>query len=132
MDTPASQVSHIASLVGDAFGQMAKVLQTEVALAKAELARDVAQVGTNIALLAAGVLFLIPALVLLLFAFAAALIANGLSATIAYLCAGALGLVIAVILMAIGMARMKATSLVPQRTVQQLRKDREALNEVTR
>jgi uncharacterized membrane protein YqjE len=131
MEQP-SHVSNLATLVGEAFSQMAKVLQTEVALAKAELAAEVGKASTNIGLLVGGALFLMPALVLLLFALAAALIANNFSPATAYLSAGVLGLVIAFALIAIGVARMKAMTFLPERTVRQLNKDRQALNEVTR
>jgi uncharacterized membrane protein YqjE len=131
MEQP-SHVSNLATLVSEAFSQMAKVLETELVLAKAEIAAEIGKASTTIGLLIGGALFLMPALVLLLFALAAALIANNVSPPAAYLAAGVLGLVIAFALIAIGVARMQAMNFVPKRTVRQLGKDRQALNEVTR
>src|SRR3954470_16560104 len=79
----------IPDLVSDAFGQLAKLIGNEFDLARAELADKASQVGKAVALIGAGAVILIPALVLLLFAVAAALIRSGLSDPVAYLIAGA-------------------------------------------
>lgn len=131
METP-SHTSNIASLVGEAFGQIGKLLQNELALAKAELANEVSKIGTNIGLLIAGALVLIPALVMVLFSIGAALIDAGFSAPVAYLIAAALGGIVAIALIAIGVARLKAMTFVPERTARQLSKDRQTISEVTR
>lgn len=131
MELP-SQVSNITTLVGDAFGQLGKLLQVEIALAKAEFASEARQFGVNLVLMLCGAMFLMPALVLLLFGVAAALVSHGLSEPGAYFAAGGLGLVIAVALIAIGIARVKAMSLYPERTAGQLRRDRRTLTEVAR
>src|SRR3954451_15979020 len=75
----------IPDLVSDAFAQLAKLVGNEFDLARAELADKAAQVGRAGALIGAGAVIMIPALVLLLFAIAAALIRAGLSDPVAYL-----------------------------------------------
>ena len=78
----------IPDLVSDAFAQLAKLVGNEFDLARAELAEKAAQVGRAAALIGAGAIILIPALVLLLFAVAAALIHAGLSQPVSYLITG--------------------------------------------
>jgi len=75
----------IPDLLGDAVHQLAKLIGNEFALARAELADKATQAGKAAAMIGAGAVLMIPALVLLLFAIAAALIRAGLSDPVAYL-----------------------------------------------
>ena len=79
----------IPELFGDAMAQLAKLVGNEFALARAELADKAAQAGRAAALIGAGAIIMMPALVLLLFAVATALIRSGFSDPVAYLCTGA-------------------------------------------
>jgi len=129
MDTP-SHLKATATLFGDALSEAAKLFQNELALAKAEIADHVSTISTNIGLLVAGALLLIPALVLLLLALAAVLTTSGgLSPALADLVAGLVGLVLAGALIAGAIARIKTMTLMPERTFQQLRKDRQTITQ---
>src|ERR1700710_2238862 len=79
----------IPELFSDAVGQLAKLVGNEFELARAELSDKASQVGRAAAMIGAGAVILIPALVLLLFAVAAALIRAGLSGPGAYFPTGA-------------------------------------------
>src|SRR3954465_13750360 len=107
-DTVMSSASNrsIPDLGSDAFGQLAKLIGNEFDLARAELADKASQVGRAVALIGAGAVILIPALVLLLFAVAAALIRSGLSDPVAYLIAGAGAALVSGGLIATGLKRM--------------------------
>ena len=70
-------------------GQLAKLVGNEFELARAELSDKAAQAGRAAAMIGAGAVILIPALVLLLFALSAALIRGGFSEPVAYLLTGA-------------------------------------------
>jgi hypothetical protein len=83
-------------------------------------------------MIGAGVVVMIPALVLLLFAAAAALIKNGFSDPVAYLCAGGGAALVAGILIAIGLNRLSADAMVPAITLQQVEKDKIAAKEMVR
>src|SRR5436305_2905889 len=83
MTSPNSR--SIPDLVSDAFAQLAKLVGNEFDLARAELSDKAAQVGRAAALIGAGAIILIPALVLLLLAVAAALTHGGLSQPVSYL-----------------------------------------------
>src|ERR1700710_1184723 len=87
MSSPSNR--SIPDLMSDAFGQLAKLVGSEFDLARAELADKASQVGRAAALIGAGAVILMPALVLLLFAVAAALIRSGFSDPVSYLITGA-------------------------------------------
>src|SRR3954462_1081887 len=75
----------IPELFSDAVGQLAKLVGNEFELARAELSEKANQAGRAAAMIGAGAVMGIPALVLLLFAIAAGLMKAGLSEPIAYL-----------------------------------------------
>jgi hypothetical protein len=122
----------ISRLLGDAFEQLSHLVQTEIRLARAELADKAAQAGMGVGLLAGGLLFMVPALVLLLIAFALFLTGLGLSPVTAHLLAGLAGAVIAGILIMLGLARLKPSSLTPDTTIRQVQKDIAAAKEIAR
>jgi hypothetical protein len=122
----------IPELFGDAMAQLAKLVGNEFALARAEISEKAGQVGRAAAMIGAGAVVMIPALVLLLFAAAAALIKNGFSDSVAYLCAGGGAALVAGILIAIGLNRLSADAMVPAITLQQFEKDKIAAKEMVR
>jgi hypothetical protein len=122
----------IPDLVSDAFAQLAKLVGNEFDLARAELADKASQVGRATALIGAGAIILIPALVLLLFAVAAALIRAGLSDPIAYLITGAGAALVSAGLIAIGLKRLSGDALKPSVTLDQVQRDKVAVKEMVR
>src|SRR6202166_562043 len=78
----------IPELFSDAVAQLAKLIGNEFDLARAELSEKASRAGRAAAMIGAGAVILIPALVLLLFAVSAALIRGGFSEPIAYLLTG--------------------------------------------
>jgi hypothetical protein len=122
----------IPELFGDAMAQLAKLVGNEFALARAEISEKAGQFGLAAAMIGAGAIVMIPALILLLFAAAAALIKNGFSDPVAYLCAGGGAAIVAGILIAIGLNRLSASAMFPAITLQQVEKDRIAAKEMVR
>jgi uncharacterized membrane protein len=122
----------IPELFGDAVGQLAKLIGNEFALARAELSEKAAQAGRAVALIAAGAIILMPALVLLLFAAATALIRSGFSDPIAYLLTGGGAAMVAVGLIAIGLARVSGDAMKPSIMLEQVEKDKSAAKEMAR
>jgi hypothetical protein len=122
----------LSQLLGDALQQTAKLFQTEIDLAKAELAEKAGQVATSGSFFAASGLFAMPALTLALLALAAALIEAGWLQPLAYLFAAVLGAIVAAILFMIGMNRLNARRLIPQETLTQLGKDKQLAKRITR
>jgi hypothetical protein len=122
----------IPELFSDAFSQLAKLIGNEFDLAKAELSQKAGQVGRGVAMIGAGAIIMIPALVVLLFAAAAALMYAGLSDPIAYLITGGAAAVVAASLIAIGMGRMSGDALKPSMTIDQIHQDQAAAKEMVR
>src|ERR1700738_2630240 len=117
----------ISRLLGDAFDQLSDLVQTEIRLARAELADKAAQAGVGVGLLFGGLLVMVPALVLFLIALALFLTELGMSPAAAHLLAGFAGAVISGVLIGAGLARLKASSLTPDTTIHQVQKDIAAL-----
>jgi pilus assembly protein TadC len=122
----------ISRLLGDAFEQLSQLVQTEIRLARAELADKAAQAGIGVGLLFGGLSFMIPALVLFLIALALFLTGFGLSPVTAHLLAGLAGAVISGLLIMMGLARLKPSSLTPDTTIRQVQKDIAAAKEIAR
>lgn len=122
----------IPELFGDAMAQLAKLVGNEFALARAEMAEKAGQAGRAAAMIGAGAVVMIPALVLLLLAAASALIRGGFSDPVAYLCAGGGAVVLAGILIAVGLNRLSSDAMKPSITLQQVEKDKMAAQELVR
>ena len=125
----ANDSRSVSELFGDALNQFSKLLRNELQLARAEISMKVGQTTSAIALLAGAGLFLIPTLVLLLISLSVWLVETGIRPSVAYLLAALAGMVVVAILGGIGLNRLKATSLVPTRTLDQLQQDAAAARE---
>jgi hypothetical protein len=130
MASPTSR--SIPDLLSDAVAQLGKLIGNEFELARAELAAKASQAGRATAMIGAGAIILIPALVVLLFALAAALIESGMSDSIAYLIAGGGAAIISAILIWIGIGRLSGDALKPKMTIEQVQRDTRAAKEMVR
>jgi uncharacterized protein YacL len=119
----------VSELFADALSQLSRLIRNEIELARAEMSMKAGQAMTAIALLGAAAIFLIPTLTVLLIALAAWVVEMGMRPSAAHLIAGIIGLLIVVILAGIGLSRLKTTSLVPKRTLDQLQQDAAAAKE---
>src|SRR3978361_888840 len=122
----------IPDLVSDAFGQLAKLVGNEFDLARAELADKASQVGRAAALIGAGAVILMPALVLLLFAVAAALIRSGFSDPVSYLMTGVGAAIVSGALVVTVLNRLSGDALKPSVTLDQVQRDKVAVKEMVR
>jgi Putative Actinobacterial Holin-X, holin superfamily III len=122
----------IPELLSDAVGQLAKLVGNEFELARAEISEKANQAGRAAAMIGAGAVIMIPALVLLLFAIAAALIRGGLSEPLAYLLTGIGAAVISAALIAVGLNRLSGDALKPSVTLDQVQRDKIAAKEMVR
>jgi hypothetical protein len=122
----------IPDLFSDAVGQLAKLIGNEFELARAELSEKARMAGNAAALIGAGAVIMIPALVLLLFAVAAALISAGLSDPVAYLLTGVGAAVLSAILIWVGLSRLSGDALKPTVTLEQVKRDQMAAKEMVR
>ena len=124
---PAGQTERtLGQLVADASRDLSTIVRSEVALAKAELKKDVVAGATGAAMfLVAGVLALL-ALVLLLIAAAYGLVAAGLAPWLAFLIVAGALLLICAVLVLVGRSRLSKVGP-PKRTVRTSKQTVEAL-----
>lgn len=130
MSSPSNR--SIPELFSDAVGQLAKLIGNEFELARAELSEKAGQAGRAAALIGAGAVILIPALVLLLMAVSAALIRAGFSDPISYLLTGAGATLVSIVLIATGLNRLSGDALKPTVTLDQVQRDKVAAKEMVR
>ena len=122
----------IPTLLSDIFGQLAKLISNEFDLAKAELSDKASQVARAAAMIGAGALLMIPALVMLLFAVAAGLMHSGVSDPVAYLLTGIAAAAIAGSLVAVGLKKLSGDAMKPKIMIEQLQRDKAAAQEMVR
>jgi hypothetical protein len=122
----------IPELFSDAVAQLAKLVGNEFELARLELSEKASQVGRAAAMIGAGAVILMPALVLLLFALSAALIRGGFSEPVAYLLTGGGAALISGALIGIGLSRLSGDALKPSVTLDQVQRDKVAAKEMVR
>ena len=122
----------IPELFSDAVGQLAKLIGNEFALARAEISEKAGQAGRAAAMMGAGAVIMIPALVTLLTAAASALMHAGLSDPVAYLITGASAAIISVLLIMVGINRLSGDALKPTATMDEIERDKAAAREMVR
>jgi Putative Actinobacterial Holin-X, holin superfamily III len=113
----------IWEIVVDLLSQSASLARCEGQLARAEMSEKIGRIATGLGLVVGGAVLLIPALVIILQALVALLVSAGLKVWQASFAMGGAALVVGLILFALGAARLRASRLVPARTLQQLRRD---------
>jgi Putative Actinobacterial Holin-X, holin superfamily III len=120
----------IPELLSEVLGQLAKLIGNEFDLAKAELSSKATQVGRGVVMIGVGAVFMIPALIMLLMAAAAALMHAGYSDPVAYLLTGGAAILIAAVLVGVGISRLSGDALKPSMTLEQLQHDKVAAKEM--
>lgn len=120
----------IPELLSDVLAQLAKLIGNEFDLAKAELSGKASQLGRGVMMIGIGAVFMIPALIVLLMAAAAALMHAGFSDPIAYLMTGGAAILLAAVLIGVGISRLSGDALKPSMTLEQLQRDKVAAKEM--
>lgn len=119
----------LISVFTQAVSDIAYLLQTEIALARAEISEKLGKVANGGILIGAGALLALAGLIVLLFAIVQWLAIAGLPYQWGLLIVGALVLIIGVVLVKKGTGNMKGSALVPHRTVGQFKADLSVLKE---
>ena len=128
-DNRSPETKPVSELISDALQQFSRLVRNEVALAKAEMTDKAKQVARGGAMLGIAAFVALPALFILMMALAAFIHELGLSNSLSYLITAVVGFVIAGILGMLGMNRLKAEELVPNRTINQLHRDAATMKE---
>jgi hypothetical protein len=118
-------VRPIPEIFTDLIAQVTTLVRKEGQLARAEISEKASRALTGIAMILLGSMLLIPALVILLQAAIAGLVQNGMTPAIAALIVGGAAFVLGMVLGLIGWSWVKPASLVPDKTIDQLKRDAE-------
>ena len=114
----------IPEIFTDVVNQFTTLLSKEGQLARTEMSEKITQVAVGLGLIVGGSVLLTPALVILLQAGVSALITNNIvSEPWAPLIVGGVIFLIGIILLLVGMSRLKAHALVPSKTIHQIQRD---------
>jgi hypothetical protein len=113
--------------------QLAKLVQNEAQLARAEIGQKFGQAKLGAAYLAAAAILAIPAVVVLLIALAIWLTtAFALAPAVGHLIAGAVGVVVALVLGLTGMSYLKPDNLTPKVPIRAVERDIQTAKELAR
>ena len=113
----------IPEIFTDLIGQVTTLIRKEGQLARAEISEKATRALIGVAMILLGAMLLIPALVILLQAAVMGLIGNGTDPTAAALIVGGAIFVVGMVLGLIGWSRVNSGSLVPDKTIDQLKRD---------
>ena len=114
----------IPEIFTDVINQFTALLRKEGQLARTEMSEKITQVAAGLGLIVGGSVLLTPALVILLQAAVSALITDTIiKEPWAPLIVGGAVFVIGIILLLVGLSRLRADALVPNRTIAQIQSD---------
>jgi len=124
---PPPEARPVSELISDGLAQFSRLVRSEVALARAEIASNTRRAARGGAMLGIAAAVAVPALFILMMALAALLHDLGLAWPAAYLVTAVAGFVLAAIIAMLGVNSLKAEALIPSRTINQLHRDAAAM-----
>ena len=127
---PPGERASVRSLLGDILTRFTVLLRKEFDLARSEVAQNLNRAAFGAGLVVGAVILALTSLNVLAVAAVLGLIGAGVPVLWAVLAVGAAALLLAVALGTAGVARVKSASTAPRRSIDALRKDRDAAKEV--
>ena len=119
----ANEVPGVLHAVGDTIARATELIQVEFRLFKAELAEKAAKAGTALSLILLGAVLAAAALFMFLQAFVIGLIRLGFSSLAATVVVAVVTMAIAVAFAIAGRKQLSAEALVPDRTLNDIKRD---------
>jgi uncharacterized membrane protein YqgA involved in biofilm formation len=114
----------VPEIISNLFSQLTILLRKEAQLARAEMSENMVSVARGLGLIVGGAVLLIPALVILLQAAVAGLMDGyGMVSYWSALLVGGGVLILGIILLMVGISRLKIENIMPSKTVHQLQRD---------
>ena len=129
---PLGEEPSIADLMRHALDQVRALVRGELRLVQREAGRKARQAGVGLAMLAGALVLALAVVVMVLVTIMTILAALGAPVWLSALLATLLGTAGAAGLAWLGLQRLRADALLPQRTLRQLQKDRRAVKEQMR
>lgn len=128
-DQTEAQAGGRTSIVGDILTHLSNLVRKEFDLARAEINQGLSQAGVAIGLIVAAVVIALTALNVLAAALVAGITELGLAAGWSSLIVGSVFAIIAFVLAMKGVNDLKLSNLAPKRTVENVKRDAEAIRE---
>jgi drug/metabolite transporter (DMT)-like permease len=119
----------LRDLVADLGSSITTLFRKEIQLARAETSEKISQAGGAVAVIAAGGVLALGALIVLLEAVVIAIADAGLPPAAAAAIVGVVVAVLAYVLIHMGIRNLRASQLVPSRTVDALKRDAQVAEE---
>lgn len=119
----------LRALIGDIVTRITVLLRKEFDLARSEVAENLNRAAFGAGLLVAATILALTALNVLAVAAVVGLMTTGLDVIWATLAIGGGGLIVAIILAAVGISRVKPANMAPTRSIRELRRNTEAARE---
>jgi hypothetical protein len=119
----------LRALIGDVVTRVTVLLRKELDLARSEVAENLNRAALGAGMLVTAVIIALTALNVLAVAAVVALMTTGLDVVLATLIIGGGGLLVALILAAVGISRVKPANIAPTRSLRELRRDADAAKE---
>lgn len=113
----------ISDIFGDITDALTTLVRKEIQLARAEITEKAGSIGSSLGVVGVGAILLLLAMIFVLQGVVALLVSTGLSPMAANLIVGFVVLVIGGIAVSVGLSRLRASNLVPERTIDQLQRD---------
>lgn len=113
----------ISNILTDLLQQFTTLIKQEGELARTELSENASRAIMGVVMAVAAAVLLVPALVILLLAAVFGLETTGLEPWLCALAVGGGALLLGLIILAIGIARLRAKTLMPSKTLNQLQED---------
>ena len=114
----------VPEIISDLFSHLTTLLRKETHLARAEMSENIVSLGRGLGLIVGGAVLLIPALVILLQAAVVGLTEGyGMASYWSALLVGGAVLILGIILLLVGISRLKIENIMPNKTVHQLQRD---------
>ncbi|WP_208347028.1 phage holin family protein [Pseudaestuariivita rosea] len=129
MQTENTDPKAIPSLFVSALKQFSKLMQDEVALAKAEISQNVSRAGVGLAMIGIGAILALVAFNTLAAALVTFIASLGLGAGTAALIVGGGLIIIAAAFVLVGKSRLSADALAPTRAAENIKRDADAIKE---
>jgi len=131
MTTPTESQS-LPELLSTLVTQMSTLFRQEIRLARTETSENITRMTNGGMMLAVAAVVILPGLVLFLEAIAAMLVAGGMEPRWSLLVVSVVTLAVGAILVFVGLGRLNAASLMPDRTIEQVRRDASTVKEQVR
>jgi hypothetical protein len=113
----------LGAVFSDLLTEVTALFRTEIRLARAEMSEKIGKMGNGLAFTAAGALLLFAGFLLLLAAGVGGLMIAGLPLWLSSLIVGTAVVLVGAVVLSVGLGRLNAKELTPNKTVHQLQRD---------